>query len=503
MFVTTRFCIVMLLVLCAAGVARAAEGEPAATAGTIFTFWPLVDYRDSPADGFRSLSILGPLFKWQQRGEDRELALRPFFFRTEDAHRQTVDTTYLYPLAATHESPEMSRADFLNIFSTATFRKGEGEEEEPGTQFLPFYSSGISKKYGPYTAVAPFYGTLYERFWRDEIHFVLFPLYSRTVKKGTTTRHFLYPFVSITEGERESGFDVWPLYGQSAKEGVYQKRFVLWPLYWQETTEMDTESPTESLFLLPFYTSSVSPTRTSRYVLWPFFGHMVDSKAGEEKWDILWPFYQTLRGPERSATRVFPFYYDYRDREQERTWYLWPVYNHEAFWSEHYRMEKTRVLSYLFWDKQESWRDGTTRRWSALWPFYVYSRDPRGVKSLSIPAPVEPVLNRDGIDRSWAPFWRLYQQRWNDQGDSAVSFLWNLYWHEVRGEELAYELFPLVAYRSTEEQRNLRFLKGLVGYRNERGRKILSFLWLPFGISWGESEPGSTAAAVKGAGGVR
>ena len=38
----------------------------------------------------------------------------------------------------------------------------------------------------------------------------------------------------------------------------------------------------------------------------------------------------------------------------------------------------------------------------------------------------------------------------------AVSFLWNFYWHEQRGKELAYELFPLVSYRG-----------GRVGHRSE------------------------------------
>ena len=32
-------------------------------------------------------------------------------------------------------------------------------------------------------SVFPLYGDLYERFWRDEYHYVLFPLYGRTVKR--------------------------------------------------------------------------------------------------------------------------------------------------------------------------------------------------------------------------------------------------------------------------------------------------------------------------------
>ena len=41
---------------------------------------------------------------------------------------------------------------------------------------FPFYITGRSEKYGPYTSVFPLYGDLYERFWRDEYHYVLFPV---------------------------------------------------------------------------------------------------------------------------------------------------------------------------------------------------------------------------------------------------------------------------------------------------------------------------------------
>jgi hypothetical protein len=111
------------------------------------------------------------------------------------------------------------------------------------------------------------------------------------------------------------------------------------------------------------------------------------------------------------------------------------------------------------------------------------------VKSLGIPAPVEPVFDLDGIEKSWSPLWRLYQQKWNDSGDSAVSFLWNLYWHEVRGKSLAYELFPLVSYRGDEGRNDLSLLKGMIRYRTGPEGNKISLFWLPFGLSWGDPVP--------------
>ena len=127
--------------------------------------------------------------------------------------------------------------------------------------------------------------------------------------------------------------------------------------------------------------------------------------------------------------------------------------------------------------------------------------NPAGIKSFSLPAPVEPILDREGIERNWAPFWRIYQQKWDDKGDSAASLLWNLYWHEHRGADLAYELFPLIDYRSENNAVKVDLLKGLISYGNDSAGKSLGFLWLPFRLHLGKA--GSAAEAVRNAGGTQ
>jgi hypothetical protein len=162
-----------------------------------------------------------------------------------------------------------------------------------------------------------------------------------------------------------------------------------------------------------------------------------------------------------------------------------------------FRQEKDRVLYFLYTDERQSWpKAAGEKRRTALWPLFLYNLNPRGVRSLSFPALVEPILDREGVEKNWAPLWRLYQQRWNDSGDSAVSFLWNLYWHERRGPSIAYEFFPFVACRSEQKQSDIKIIKGLVRYRNDDGRKGLTFFWLPLGLHWGEKggpEPGKSA----------
>ena len=467
----------------------AADMRDSPSEGRIVTLWPLLDYRDSPADNFRSLSLLGPLFKFEKHGDDSLTALRPLFYRTANGKDKSVSGEYLYPLASSESSPELDTFQFLKLFQKQTYRKGGAEEAEKGLMFFPFFISGTSKKYGPYTSVFPFYGDIYERFWRDEYHYVLFPLYGRTVKGGTTTRNYLYPLFSTVSGESESGFQFWPLYGQAAKEGVYRRRFVLWPFFMQEQSGLDTINPVRKTQMLPLYAATDSPRTSSWYSPWPFVGHRSDAGGKEVENDYFWPFVRTIRGEKRTIDSFLPFYSRDESAQTRKRWILWPLYKHEELISDSYCQDRDRVLYFLYSDSRGRWpKDGAESRRTLLWPLFVYNRDPDGISSLSLPAPVEPVLDKDGIEHGWAPFWRIYQRKWNDSGDSASSFLWNLFWHERRGQDLAYELFPLVDYRSEEKSVDFRLLKGLIRYRHDAAGTSLGFFWFPRLASWGGEE---------------
>ena len=498
-----KYCLPLLCAILLAPLpSRGAEG-PQEETGTILTVWPLIDYRESPREGFSNLGIFGPLIKIQRQGSDRDTAVRPLFYRSTDGKNETVATDYLYPLASTATSPDETSVQALRLYQKHIYHKDQAESREEGTMFFPFYISGTSKKYGPYTSVFPLYGDIYERFWRDEYHYVLFPLYGRTVNKGTTSTNVLYPIFNTVSGEKESGFHVWPLYGQAAKEGVYRRRFLLWPFLMEEEKGLDTDNPVHKRQFFPLYVASDSPRQTSRTYLWPFFGYRSDLDKKEEQRDYFWPFWMTVEGKERNISRYLPFYSEEKAKETVKRWYMWPLYRYDALDSDIFRQETDRVLYFLYSDRRESWPvDGKERRRTALWPLFVYDRDVRGVSSLSVPAPVEPILNREGIEKSWAPFWRLYQQRWNDSGDSAVSFLWNLYWQEVRADGAAWELYPFIFSRSDRQQAEWSFLKGLVRYRSGGGKKSLSFLWLPFGASWSGDATAKSRTEGEGEGDV-
>ena len=456
------------------------EKPPAAeTAGAIVTLWPLFDYRSSPATGYSNLSILGPLFKRETSKTGTVTALRPFFFN--NATPGSEDTDILYPFASTARSDTYSETQVIKLYQKHVSREGTADEKRDAMLF-PFYISGHSDKYGPYRSYFPFYGHIYERFWKDEYHFLAFPLYGRTVKHGTTSTNYLYPFFNTVSGENESGFQFWPLYGQAAKTGVYDRRFALWPFFLSEQLGQDTDNPTRNLALLPFYFSSDSPKRSATYAPWPFCGVVRDGSGQVMERDYFWPLWLTAQGKDSSTERFIPFYSKSTTKETSSRWLMWPLYHHENLESPQLRLEKTSLLYFLFRKSDEAWpQTGKSRSSSAMWPLYTWKRDENGMRTLSLPALVEPVIWSDGVERNWAPLWRIFISRWDDKGNGAVSFLWNLFWYESRGSEHAGELSPLLSWRSTNGGSSLRLLKGLFGYDSTAQGTSLSIFWIPFG----------------------
>lgn len=467
-------CCVMFILLITAAAAPAAAAEE----GTVTTFWPLFDYRSSPATGYSNLSILGPIFKREQTGNVTRTALRPLFFNQSD--KESSDSDILYPLASTSSGDGDSSTQVLKLYQKHISRAGTPEEKRDSMLF-PFYISGESEKYGPYKSFFPIHGDIYQRFWRDEYHYTLFPLYGRTVKNGTTTTNLLYPIFNTVSGENESGFQFWPLYGQSGKQGVYSKRFLLWPFYIRESLGLNSDNPTENLDLIPFYASSTSPQRSSTHMPWPFCGVVRDGQGTVIERDIFWPFWVTAQGKDYSIQRFIPFYAQSKIKDATSDWIIWPIYRHETINSASFRQDKTSLLYFLFSRSDESWpKIGKDRARSALWPLYAWKRDEAGIRSLSMPALAEPVIWNDGLERNWAPLWRLFIAKWDDKGNNAVSLLWNLYWQEKRGQELAWELSPLVSYRSTGAGSEFKLLKGLFGYGGGKDGSSLSLFWIPF-----------------------
>ena len=354
---------------------------------------------------------------------------------------------------------------------------------------FPFLFYGEEEQ-GTYMAFFPFGGKLYNWFGRDRISFTLFPLYSRTERGTRRVDNVLWPFFAKISGENESGYKFWPIYGQSSKEGVYRKKFFLWPIFFSESRKLDSDNPEEVRAAWPFYVSRESPEKSFNAVLWPFFYKLEDRVKGYEQWNFPWPLFRVTKGENYHGVKLLPLVADETMDVKRQRWYLWPIYKIEELDTDLLTRRRDRVLFFLYSDTRETkWETGDSMRRINFWPFFGY-HSKNGVSLFHALSLIEPFFpGNESIERLWAPLWRVYQKKWDQQGNQATSLLWNLYWSERQGDRLAWELFPLLEYRRhSSEQKSLSVLKGLVSYRSDAQGKRLNLFYLPWGLRWNAPE---------------
>lgn len=461
-----------------------------ATEGRIFTLWPLIDYRSAPAADYASLHLLGPLLKFESSSETTRTAVRPLFFHESNAAEPSSTTDLLFPVATIDQGEDLTNFQLLRLLTYDFGARDSGSKDEFMLFPLLFYSHPPGRDAS--FALFPLGGRIEGKYGRERIDFALFPLYARTSTKELTTTNIPWPIFSWVEGEGVSGWQLWPLYGYTEKRGSYHKRFFLWPLFFRNEVTLPGNESLRETVIFPLWASVDSPSFQAQNLLWPFFTHTADHENGFEEWDFPWPLLRLTQGEVRNGVRVLPFYARERVGAYEKRWFLWPLYKIEERDSDILDYRRDRIAYFLYSDTEER-RHGEElprKKRVALWPLFTYENID-GLASFSTLALLEPFFpDHERIERNWAPLWQLYQTRWDRQGNQASSLLWNLYWKEKRGEDLRWELFPLVHYRHDSAVGvDLSLFKGLLRYRRNVDRTKLTFLFLPWGPSWAAAAP--------------
>ena len=226
------------------------------------------------APGKRTEAV-GPFFYSEEKESQRQIAVPPLYSRTCDPEVEAEEIDILYPLLTYDRFGGEYRFQILQLFA---FSGGKTQEENQKRRFtlFPIYFQQRSEiPEFNYTAVFPFYGTLKNRLFRNEIHFVAFPLYSRTVKNDVVTSNYLFPIFHLRHGDGMQGWQFWPLVGAEHKDvtqrtnkydemevvGGYDKLFVLWPIFFKNTLGIGTTNPVRELAVLPLFTTRHSPQR--------------------------------------------------------------------------------------------------------------------------------------------------------------------------------------------------------------------------------------------------
>ena len=474
------------LVLLLGGVLLLAPAVARGQDGTIFTLWPLVDYRRSPAVDLTTLHLLGPLLTYQRKGHERDYGLRPLYYHAVDTESGAQTSDYLYPVATRRSERGGTAFEGVQLLNYDFGSPDTGSDNK--FNLFPFVFYGRAPDRGHYFAVFPLGGTIYDLLGKDEIRFALFPLYGQTRRKGTTVTNILWPVFASIRGENESGLKVWPLFGYSQKSGVYRKRMMLWPIFFSYDLHLDTPNPVRKRTVFPLYVGTDSPVYSSHTYLWPFFNHVEDRRKDYEEWDFPWPLFSLSRGSYKNGIRLLPLYADERTGSGRKRWFLWPIYKIEEAHTDVYDRRRDRILWFLFSDMNEQLKGESLPRVHrvALWPLFTYEED-NGVSHFSTLSILEPFFpENEAIARDWGPLYHIYQHNWDRDGNEVSSLLWNLYWKERRGRDVAMELFPFFFYRSVvDEGTDFKFFKGLVRFRSGGDGKKLTFFYLPWGFHWG------------------
>jgi len=450
------------------GVASDGFGAEPLHAGFLF------DHFDLTLDLGERTEAAGPFFYSEQKETQHLWALPPLFSWTRDPGIDSEEIDFAYPILTYDRYGEQYR---WQLFQLISFAGGPSQEEKAVDRFtlFPFYfQQRSSNPEQNYTALMPFYGHLKNRLFKDEMYFVMFPLYGQTRKKDVVTDNYLYPFFHLRHGDGLTGWQFWPFYGREHKEvtsrtngfnevetvGGHDKQFVLSPLFAEQTTGIGTTNLTWTQTSFPAYSIQRSARRDVTTVLWPFFSRIDDREKKYREWQTPWPFVVIARGEGKTTTRFFPLFSRAHNATLESDFYLWPLYKYNRIHSDPLDRKRTRILLFLYSDiNAKNTETGAFERRTDFWPFFTRRHDFNGNTRLQILAVLEPYLpNNRSIERDYSPVWSFWRGENNPKtGSASQSLLWNLYRRQsTPGSKKCSLLFGLFQYQSDTEGKRVR-----------------------------------------------
>lgn len=328
------------------------------------------------------------------------------------------------------------------------------DETKRDIGLLPLFMGGDWPRKGSYFVLAPFGGRTYGFLGKDEMTWVGFPypfyLYAR--ERDFESRHVLWPFVNWVSGGGRTGFRIWPFYAHYRRTDLlgreaYDRHWVMWPLlswarnsgqqgsYDQDTGEFRA-TPTEELFIFPFFGRIVGPDDKNYSVLWPFFRY--EEVPSTNFWELRAPFpiftmhhgsdpalARQGKNSERIRFDIWPLA-GYKARPgYVRHFFVWPIERFEARDDEWVKDTKFFFVPFVQWHQHQEKESGQTYQRTRVWPFFMYRR---GVQDDIEFHTLAPLLWDDpnGFERIIYPFLRLYEYKRSSWGGTQHRFLLGL-----------------------------------------------------------------------------
>jgi hypothetical protein len=426
-------------------------------------------------EGVRT-EFFGPAYYSQTIGSQHSWAIPPLAFsHVVDDVIDSSEYDFIYPVLSYRRYGNEYRWQLLQLFSLAGSKYQDDSSTHRFSLFPIYFQQRSSHSNDNYTAVVPFYGHLDHRLFKDQIDFVLFPLYAKTRKKDVVTYNVPYPFFHIRHGDQMHGWQLWPLYGREQKDfitrtndygdeihiGGYDKKFILFPFFFQNTNGIGTAKPVRELALLPFYNSLHSPDIDRVSYGWPLgVTHTVDREKKIEEWDTPWPLIEFAHGEGKTERRIWPFFSEAKSPILTENWYLWPVYKYKRVHSPPLDRSRTRILFFLYSDtRTKNLETVKESRRRDFFPLYTWQRNFNGGERFQSMAILEPIFpNSRGMERVFGPLYSFWRSESNPAtGVSTKSLFWNLYRKDVApGSKKTSLLFGLVQYQSSAQGEHWR-----------------------------------------------
>jgi len=417
---------------------------------------------------------LGPLFSIERRDEQLQTTWPPFMAYRLDKGTDSAEFDFLYPVFTYDRFGSEYRVQLGQLIS---FAGGQNQKENIQKRFTLFPVYFHQRSLDPalnYTALLPFYGQVRNRLFRDEINFVMFPLYVQTRKKDVVTDNYVLPLFHLRRGESLSGWQFWPLVGREQKGvttrtnswnevetvGGHTNFFVLWPFFFHNSLGVGTDNPQKIDVLLPFYSLERSPHRDSSTYLWPIFTFINDREKKYRETDLVGPLMVFAHGEGKTMNRVFPFFSHGHNQNLTSSFFLWPLYKFNAVNSPPLKRERHRILFFLYSDlKEKNLETGATFHRTDFLPFFTSRRELNGNQRFQFLALLEPILaNNKSIERNYSPLWSLWRYEKNAKTKAtSQSLFWNLYRRDATPTTKKCSLlFGLFQYHSEPDGKRVR-----------------------------------------------
>ena len=445
-----------------------ASAEDVFHAGLLFDEFPLT------LDAGQRTEAAGPFFYDQQKDAEETWAVPPLFSHDTNSAFESREDDLVYPLLTYERYGKEYRWQLFQVFSFSGGLLPDGAGKKRFTLFPIYFQQRSPDTNENYTALVPFCGHLKNRLMRDEIFFVMFPIYSETRKRDVVTDNYLYPFFDLQHGDGLHGWQFWPLFGARHKVvtsvtngfgdseivGGYDRYFALWPIHSWQNNGIGTDDAEKFRADLPFYTYTRSPKFDSTTVLWPFFTWIDQREKKYREWQAPWPFVIFARGEGKTTSRVWPLFSRSHNDTLESDSYVWPLYRHKEAHGDTLELTRNSVLFFVYSGVTEkNTQTGAEKKRQAAWPFFTWRHDFNGNERLQILAPVEPAVpDNRGIERNWSPLWSLWRWEHNAKsGAASQSLLWNLYRRDTTPDSKKCSLlFGLFQYQSKPEEKSVR-----------------------------------------------